>query len=86
MEATVSVVGKVVVARVNHVLRQAEQRRRRQLERELSAFVGAADRRDLLAAASRYGDADTQEVRDILTMQEAGRSRRRCAGMDRPLR
>jgi len=47
----------------------ADNPRRRSLERELAAYSTPAQRRDLDAILDRYPDGDTRELRDILARQ-----------------
>jgi hypothetical protein len=48
---------------------EADNPRRRALERELAAYSTPAQRRDLDAILDRYPDRDTRELRDILARQ-----------------
>jgi hypothetical protein len=57
---------RVVVLEANLAKWRAAGERRRQLERDVSCFVTAAERRDLLATLDRYPDAATSEIRELL--------------------
>jgi hypothetical protein len=48
---------------------EADNPRRRALERELAAYSTPAQRRDLDAILDRYPERDTRELRDILARQ-----------------
>lgn len=62
-----SLSGSLLVWRANRALRVANNRRRRQLMRELADYRSAADCRDLEATLDRCPDGVTAEIRDILS-------------------
>ena len=64
---------RLIVFRAGLLLRAANRRRRRQLGAELSAYVSHADLNDLHAILDTYADGQTQEIRQILSQQQAGR-------------
>ncbi|MDR3032176.1 MAG: hypothetical protein LBV78_03550 [Kitasatospora sp.] len=61
----------------------AGQKRRSELERELSGYVTAAQQRDLGAILDRYPDSVTCELRDILASQAIAASRHGIPGAGR---
>lgn len=63
------------VLRASLTLRQAERRRRRQLENELASYATNSDLDDLGAILDRYPDNATHELREILAGQEIARLR-----------
>jgi hypothetical protein len=64
-----SVATRIVVLRATLTVRRGERRRRRQLERELAGFTTPAERLEIEAILDRHTDAETSEVRSILSRQ-----------------
>jgi hypothetical protein len=79
------IAARVLILRVGRLLRRAERRRRAELEEQLSGYVTAAERRDLMATLDRYPDAVTHEMRSILAGRDQARPFTGGCGM-RPLR
>ena len=64
---------RLIVFRAGLLLRAANRQRRRRLGAELSAYASHSDLNDLHALLDTYPDGQTQEIRQILYRQQAGR-------------
>ncbi len=78
---------RLLLLTAHRTVRRAERERRRQLERELSAYSSPVDLADFGAMLDRYPDGHVHELRSILGQQQQRRTeqRRPVAGLGSPL-
>lgn len=64
---------RLLVFRAELLVRRANRRRRRQLAAELATYTSQSDLNDLCALLDTYPDAQTYEIRQILSQQQMRR-------------